>query len=180
MSKKPSNRSITFKDIKKQKKQIDKWHTYVLEEDYENNKNTIIKYRSVFGETAIQELLQEAFESTQVDEKKKLDYFKDDEHFLAYVHFLIAVRFTNLGKQVPKDFEKQIPLMNELIDTGLFERIFNEVLPPQEVDKIFTKLAEFRILVERSGELVEKGQESLDNLKNKEVMDTFKKQEKSE
>ena len=177
MSKKPSNRSITFKDIRKKKKEIDKLSTYVLEEDYENNKNTIIKYHAKFSEIKIQELLKEAFDSLNTDEEKELGYFVSDENFLAYIHFLIAVRFTNLGKQVPKNFEEQIPLMNELIDTGLFERIFNDVLPSEEVDKVFIKLAEFRLIMEKTGELIDSGNNSLEQLENKEIIDMFKKNE---
>lgn len=178
MTKKPSNKTITFKDIKKQNNKTEKWTTYVLEEDLENNKNKIIKYREHFGENKITELLVEAHQSLITNDEKGLGFFNNDEEFLSYIHFLIAVRFTNLDKDVPKDFEQQVPYMNELINTGLFKRIFDEVLLAEEVDKVLERLVEFKTLIEKIGKVSENGQSLLNDLENKEVLKLFDKDKK--
>lgn len=166
---KTRNSSITFKDIKRDNKKNNKLSTYILEHDEESNVNKIIKYYEVFSESRINNLLEELFENVRRDEEKTIGFLTGDENFLPYIHFLIATRMTSLSNQVPRALEEQIPLMNELIDSGLFRRIFDEVLDSVEVEKVLDRVVEYSAVVEKIGETIGEAQGVIENLENKEI-----------
>lgn len=173
---KMKNSSITLKKNKSLANKMNKMSTYVLDTDYENNTNTIIKYYEEFSYEKIDELLEEAYTNISYAHENNLDTFKNDADFLAYVMWLISVRFTSLSKEVPSNLEEQAVFMKEMKETGLFQRIHDEVLNQEEVYKVLDKINEMNQLVHKVSEL---GEEELEKLKgsieNPEIFNLGKK-----
>lgn len=190
MTKKMKNTSMTIKKNRTKKNRMDKMETYVLETDVENNTNTVIKYYKLFNHNKINDLLKEAHENLELDKKEDLGFFTDDAVFINYVMWLVAVRFTSLSKDVPKDLKEQASIMEDMVGTGLLERIHDEVLDQSEVFKVverINKLAQLTGDIERqSKEIFEQLEDTVENPeifnlgKNKDVIHPLVNPEKSE
>lgn len=171
---KMKNVGISFKEISKQNKRTDKLSTYILDTDYEANTNTVIKYYETFSEPKIEALLQEAYSNLQYAEVNNIDFFSGEEQdskFIKYIMFLISVRFTSLDKTVPTNLPEQIPMFLEIVSNRLFERIFDEVLPADEVARVLEKLQQFTSLVNQIANLEESTRnEILSSVQNQEIL----------
>lgn len=163
MTKKMKNTSMTIKKNKAHKNRMDRMETYVLEADVENNTNIIIKYYKEFNHNKINALLEEAYENLELDKKDNLGFFTDDAVFINYVMWLVAVRFTSLSKDVPKDLAEQVVIMSDMVSTGLLERIHNEVLDQAEVFKVIEKINSLTKLAE---DINKESQEIFEQLEN--------------
>lgn len=171
------NKTITLKDIQKQAKKMSQMSTYVLDTDYETNTNTVIKYYKEFDQSRIDALLEEAYANLQDAKEEDIEFFKGDNldaNFLFYITFLIAVRFTSLDKDVPSSVSEQMPLMMDMYNKGLLNRIHDEVLDQSEVAKITDKLNQFTSLVNQIANLEESTrQQVLESVQNKEILEQF-------
>lgn len=171
---KMKNKSITFKDIQKQAKKMDQMSTYILDTDYETNTNTVIKYYEQFSQSRIDSLLQEAYANIEYASANNIDFFEgenQDSIFMHYISFLISIRFTNLDKIVPTTLPEQIPFMTDMYETGLLNRIHEEVLPQDQIFAILEKLESFSTLVNQISNLEETTRnEILSSVQNKEIL----------
>lgn len=163
----PRQKSLTLKQVEKNYKNLSKWSTYVLDPET----NLVLKYKEKFDQEEVDKLLIEAHQTlVYVEENPDLDIF-DDDTFTKYLHILMIKYFTNLGKDFPDTFEGQIPVMSQLIATGLFSVIFEHVFDPNEVLSVLDKFNKIAGLVEKIGSLTEEAQkEVLDNLNNPEII----------
>lgn len=171
---KMKNTSLTIKSNQQKKKKMDQMSTYILETDYENNTNTIIKYYEKFTQKRIDSLLEEAYANLNYATENNLDYFKGEQQdlqFMHYISFLAAVRFTSLDKEVPTTLPEQIPVMLDMYETGLLTRIHDEVLLQEEFYKIIEKLENFTVLANKIDGLEDSTRnEILSSVQNKEIL----------
>jgi hypothetical protein len=171
---KMKNKTISLKDIQKQAKKLDQMSTYILDVDYETKTNTVIKYYEEFSQSRIDELLKEAYLNLEIAEKEDIKFFKQDDYdanFLFYINFLIAVRFTSLDKDVPSSVSEQLPIMMDLYNRGLLNRIHDEVLNQSEVAKVTEKLEQFQTLVSKIADLEQSTREQIKStVKNSEIL----------
>lgn len=184
------NTSMTIKKNRAKKNRMDRMDTYVLETDYENNTNTVIKYYKEFNHNKINTLLEEAYENLELDKKEDLGFFTDDAVFINYVMWLVAVRFTSLSKDVPRNLTEQVGIMDEMVSTGLLETIHDFVLDQAEVFKVVEKINSLTKLAEdinkESKEIFEQLEDVIENPeifnlgKNKDVIHPLVNPEKSE
>jgi hypothetical protein len=166
--KKPRAKTIGLKAIEKQYKDINKMESFTLDEE----QNLQIKYYAVFPESKIQELLVEANNSLTYVSENELDFFNDNEEFIKYIYFLIIRKFTSLESEIPEnDFPAHVNIMNQIIDVGLFNKIFDEILDQSEVFRIVERLQQFVEMTARISEMTQKELEKAERLiKNKEVV----------
>lgn len=173
-SPKPRNKTINLKEIQRREKKLDKMSTYVLDTDYDKNENTIIKYYEEFSHDRIEALLEEAYSAINEAEEEGIPFFKgenQDSDFLGFVNFLIAVRFTSLDKMVPKKFSESYPLMISMHRQGLTNRIHDEVLDQEEVAKVYDKIEQLTLIVDKITRLEKTTREELVNtVQNKEIL----------
>src|SRR5699024_10979420 len=126
----PRQKTITLAQNKKNYSNLAKWSTYVLDTD----SNLVLKYKEKFDQEEVQKLIQEAYETLVfTQDNPEYNFFTSDDIFMKDLHVLMVKYFTNLGKDFPDAFEDQIPIINELVATGLFEVIFEHVFDPNEV-----------------------------------------------
>lgn len=165
--KKPRAKQIELSHIEKQNKEMSKLSSFTLDEE----QNLQIKYHEKFGKDKIDELLTELYEKTNYAKENNLTYFQEDDFFLQYTHFLIIKHFTSLENEIPDDLESQINIMEQIYNIGLFERLFDEVLPPDQVEKVIEKLEGFIINLANVLEAQEKELAKMEKLiKNKDVI----------
>lgn len=167
-AKKPRAKQIKLSHIESQQKSINRMETFILDEE----QNLQIKYYPVFPETKIQEVLKEAYESITYVSENELSFFNEDSEFIKYVYFLIIRRMTSLEEEIPEnDFPAHVTIMNQIIDIGLFNRIFEDVLDQSEVFRVIEKLQQFVELTAKIDEIQRKELEKAEHLVvNKDVI----------
>lgn len=89
-------------------------------------------------------LIQEHFRPTTIQRMfmelvEKVEYMKENGIKLSflpsYIYILLIKYFTNI--EVPEEFEKQIQMLDLLIDNNYLEPVINAI-PQEEIDKINT------------------------------------------
>jgi len=174
---KMKNTEIRRKSIIANNKRKGQMSTYILDTDYENNTQTVLKYYKEFSKNKIDAVLEEIHAGIKQAEEEGYEWFTDEEEyqFYFYVRFLIAVRFTGLNKDVPTDFGGQIAFMKEMDNDGLTDRIHTEVLDNNEVQKVYDRLGEYTAVINSIMEIGASMLDSLgDTVENKEVLNMFK------
>lgn len=147
--KKPRQKQIKLSHIAKQYSDVNKMSTHILNEE----ENITIKYFDKFDEKRIQNVMKEANSSLLQDKEQNLNFFKnDDEVFIQYVLFLVIKHFTNLEKEIPDSLAEQINIFNQIISIGLFEEMFNEVFPPDQVSIVLERIGNFAQLSQQIAE----------------------------
>lgn len=165
--KKPRQKSLTLKGVEKQYKELSKLSTFVIDPET----NLVIKYYEKFDEIKIQELLQFAYEHLTYAQENKLDFFSSDGKFLEYIHYLIIMKFSNLGDDQPTDFESHKSIRDQIISTGLFNLFFESIFDGNEVIKIIERFEQFTSLVNQIANLEESSRnEVLSSVRNKEIL----------
>lgn len=144
--KKPRQKPLKLKDIQKTYAKMNTYKTHILNEE----DNTVIKYYEIFDNKKIEELLKQLFNSLQFDNEHKINFFNEDEKLIQYVMFLILKNFTNLDKEIPEELDAQIPIFNQIISVGLFEEMFNNVFPPEQVSIVLERIGTFANLANQA------------------------------
>ena len=104
--------------------------------------------------------MKEAYSNLTLDEE--IGFFGDDDNrFMKYILFLVLKHFTHLKDQIPDALDEQLAFMDEVISIGLFERAFNEILPPDQVQKVLDKVTSFAELALRVQELEDQMKETV-------------------
>lgn len=176
---KAKNKTINLKEIQRIDKKMDRMSTKVLSYDLKTNTNTVIKYYELFSDEKIIDLLEEAHEAIhQAQEDEDIPFLKgerQDTDLLGFIEFLIAVRFTNLSDQVPRNFHDSYPIMLQMRNQGLTKKIHNEILDPSESSKVFERMTE---LTEAVGLLIDtisgEQKEVFSQIRNKEILNLGK------
>ena len=168
MSVKPKRtKQIKLKDIQKQHKKVHTMSTYVLNEE----ENLTIKYYEQFPEERIHELMEELYSSVKFVEENNLNFFQKEEQLIQFAMFLMIRKFTSLESEIPTNFETQVSIMSQIISIGLWDTIFEEVLPPDEVNRILEKFKEYQLMVEKIGHTLQQEFSVLDEkVQNPEVL----------
>lgn len=144
--KKPRQKPLKLKDIQKTYEKMNTYKTHILNEE----DNTVIKYYEIFDNKKIEELLKQLFNSIQFDNERKINFFNEDEKLIQYIMFLILKNFTNLDKEIPEELDAQIPIFNQIISVGLFEEMFNNVFPPEQVSLVLERVGNFANLANQA------------------------------
>lgn len=163
---KPRNKKLTLNKIKEEHKKINTMS--IFEYDPVNKVN--IKYYEVFPEDKIEELLVEAHNTLEYIEKHNLEPFESDEDFYKYLGFLIIKFFTELKNEIPDDFPSQIPIMDQMISTGVYRKLLNDMFDVNEITKVYDRVAETSEKIIQLNEMIEKEMAKLDTLKNKDIL----------
>lgn len=142
-------KQIKLSHIAKEYSDVNKMSTHILNE----KENITIKYFEKFDEKRIQNVMKEANSSLLQDKEQNLNFFKnDDEVFVQYVLFLVIKHFTNLEKEITDSLAEQINIFNQVISIGLFEEMFNDVFPSEEVSRVLERVGNFAILAQQVAE----------------------------
>lgn len=163
---KTRNKKLTLNKIKKEYKKINTMS--IFEHDPINKVN--IKYYEVFPEDKIEELLVHSYETLEYIEKEKLEPFKTDGDFYKYIGFLIIKFFTELNNEIPNDFPSQIAILNQMISTGVYRKLMNDMFDVNEITKVYDRIAETSEKVIQLNQMVEKEMAKLDKLQNKDII----------
>lgn len=163
---KPRQKQIKLSHIQSKVKEINKMETYVLDEE----QNLVIKYYPTFPENKIEELLKEINQIVVEAEEKGSDFFKDNSLFMKYLYLLILKKMTSLDSEIPEDFETQVYVMDQIIDIGLFRKVFDDILDGNEVLKVIGRVEEMVVNVAKITEATQKELAKLDRLENKEIL----------
>lgn len=145
---KPRQKKISFKSIQEEQTKLNTMSSYVVHADT----NHVIKYYKKFDVVKIRELLTTAYESLIYVQENKINFFKTDEQFINYIHFLIIYKFTHFGDEIGKTFEDHIEAMNMLISLGYYKIILDEILDPEEVYNVIVTMKDF---IEAAGLAIE-------------------------
>lgn len=138
--------------------------------------NTVIRYYERFDNNKIEELLNELYEDISYADSEGLKFFQDDSNMMKYLSILIVKFFTHLNKTIPKEFEKKIAYMNEMLTIGLVEELFDKCFIDSEVYKVFSKVIETANLNEKLVNLeLETGAKMKNFLSNSENMQQLQK-----
>jgi len=160
-------KQIKLKDIQKQHKKVHTMSTYVLNEE----ENLIIQYYKQFPEERIHELMEELYSSVKFVEENNLNFFQKEEQLIQFAMFLMIRKFTSLESEIPTNFETQVSIMSQIISIGLWDTIFEEVLPPDEVNRVLEKFKEYQLMVEKIGHTLQQELSVLDEkVQNPEVL----------
>lgn len=167
---KPRAKKITLKSIQKQYEKVSTMSTYILNED----DNTQIKYYEIFDENKIGEVLEEAYANLLYAEQNDLDIFKGelaDETFIKYVLLLTLKHFTDLKDAIPDTLPEQAHILNQIIGIGLWDTLFEHVLPADQVAKVLEKLEKMIEMVAQATDIQQRELEKAERLiKNKDVI----------
>lgn len=164
---KPRAKDMTLGKLNKNYKKLAKWSTYVLDEET----NLVLKYKEKFDKMEINQILTDMYNQLEYVEKKEYNFLKDETELVQYMHFLMIKQFTHLGKDIGEDIESQIPVMTELIATGLFEFIFEHVFEQDEVLAVIAKFQERVDIIKRIGDYsAEMQEEYAEKLINKDLL----------
>jgi len=137
---------INFNDIEKKYAKVNSYETYVV--DVETN--SVIKYNPLFDKKKIQALKVELFEKLKYSKEQEINFLENDFEFYNYIYFLTIKYFTHFKDMIADDFETQIIQMEKLVSTGLFELILIDVLPEDEMQKVFDAVLDAIELAERA------------------------------
>lgn len=109
---------------------INKKYKETFTEDFDGYKIDFHKHYSI---SKINELISEVIDNFR---KHQNDGFTTD--FLGtYIYIQILRHFTSLA--IPKDFDKQLQWVDQLVDAGYLKRII-ELIPEKEVEKIMDEV----------------------------------------
>lgn len=170
----PRKKPISVKQLEKQAKKLNEYSTFTIDPE----QNLVIKYYEKFDDIKIQALLEEAYQNLTYVQQNELDFFTSDDQFLQYIYFLIAVRFTHLENEVTHDIESQIPIMRNMISTGLFNVIFEDVLDGNEVMKVIDRLEKMQEAVNKILHLEDEHRKKvLENVQNPEILNFATKED---
>ncbi len=89
-----------------------------------------VEISQVFKTTKIEKMVMNFIKSENIKEIEKLE----DGVRIGYFMYLIIKNFTNLDIPDNLEFEKEIHLIDSLIDLGIFENILKEI-PDEEIKK---------------------------------------------
>lgn len=163
---KPRQKQIKLSHIKSTHKEINKMESYLLDEE----KQLIIKYYKIFPETKIHEMLTDLQETIAECKDKKIDYFNNDTDFMQFLHFMIIKHMTSLKDEIPNDFSTQVNVLNQIIDIGLFKRLFDEVLEGEEVLKVLDRVNDLGENMNKINMALEKELAKLERLENNDIL----------
>lgn len=169
-NKKPRAKKQTLASFQKEYKEMQKMTPFLWDEE----KNATISYYKVFDMNIVEDLFKELLAIINYTEENNIDFFKGELGEIKlrlYVQFLIVKYFTELGKEIPdSSFNEQRNILDQLIGLGHWDRIFNEMLPPYQVERVMEKFEE---MVERGyqfQDILQKELAKLDKLENKEIL----------
>ena len=162
-------KQIKLVNIEAQSKNINKMETYLINEE----QNLELKYYPLFSETKIGEVLGELYSDVNKAKEMELDYFENeqaDNNLIKHLHCLILKHFTSLKSEIPNDLPTKINIFDQIVDIGLFKQIFEDVLDPNEVVKVETRLYEYMINLDKIRQQQEEAISQISSqLQNKEL-----------
>jgi len=136
---------LSLKDIEKQFKRVNTYETYSLNDEA----NSVIKFNPQFDSKVIEDLKNELFDKVKFSQENNLGFLVNDHEFFNYMYFLIIKHFTHFKDIISDDLETQIIQMEKMVSIGLFELIIKDVIPQEEVQKVFDMVADTIEAVEK-------------------------------
>lgn len=128
------NKKISLETIQKEYESVRKYHSATLKN------GEVIRYFNKFSEAKIKKLMLELHEAILADDKQPIKYFSSEDRFYDFIYFLIIKYFTDLGKEFPDGYEESIRIFSMLIELELFKEILEDVLPIDEVGRVFEEI----------------------------------------
>lgn len=160
-----------LKDIQAKAKELTKVSKFYLDKE----ETMFINYYPKFSKKKVHDVFVEISDSIKILEELELNFPSNDLELIQYIQFLIIKHFTSLKSELDgKSIEVHIETMIKLLETGLFERFFDEMFDMAEVNDLLEDLDKkaglglelIRIKEDANAELAEKLKS--DFLKNKE------------
>lgn len=142
-------------------------------ETYEFDSSTTLKYYGVFPDSMVQECLKDMQSLMQEmekinkstdpkDKKNKVEF--DDNTMIQFITFLSIKHFTGLKSQIKGDFVQHISTMKDLVDSGWYKRIVDEVLDPKQIYRVMESVGDVLGSMQALSHVVESSQKQFQKL----------------
>ncbi|MFO1442798.1 hypothetical protein KDN24_06165 [Bacillus sp. Bva_UNVM-123] len=162
---KKTNTDIKFSEIKKIAKETKQTEQYEFED------GATITFYPTFPPTLIEEMIKE-ISTVLSQEGDELQLSEEMKH--KFILFHCIKKFTHLSKQLKANsFAGQLSEMEDVIDSGYFEKIIDEVFLQTEIYKVFdamSKISSNYLFLEKMTKKMHDEVEKLE-LKNRDVIE---------
>jgi len=165
----PKSKKFTLTQNKKQFTQLNKMEEYELL----NAEGFAIKFYPEFSHDRIQDLLNELRTSLEYINKNEIEFA--EEMYIDYVFFLCIKHFTHLKSGISNEFDKQLVQMKELVATGVYKEIIEDVFSQKEIKKVLDSLGDIIGNTMFLNTVENKAKEKLEQLElqNKDMLNVF-------
>lgn len=167
----PKVKELTLTQNKKVASQLNKMEEYELE-----SVEAVVKFYPEFSYDRIEQLLKELTNSLKFIGENEIEI--DEDTYMNYIFFLTIKHFTHLKKTIADEFDKQLVQMNELIATGVYKEIMDNVFQPKEIKKVLDSLGDIIGNTMFMQDVEARAQDKLSQLElqNKDMLNVFSKE----
>lgn len=137
-----------------------------------------VEFYPLFSSDKIDNLVEVSGSVINSDEEKGKPFIElinsSDENFTLFIHFMMVREFTHLGQQMEDTKPSELfPYFEALIKTGYLAELVEEVFLPEEMRKVFKRVAGIAAVGVHMNEFglefmeeLEKNRSKIENIKN--------------
>lgn len=175
------NMDLKITQIRDKAKLLRQMETYEFEDD------TTLKFYPYFADDMIEELVleiqglmkeQEELNANLKEDEDKVEF--SQKMLETFINYMTIMHFTHLSKNKQKGYVKNVSFMNDLIKSGWYKKIIDEVFDVKQIYRVYEALGEVIGSSFALEKMMEKAQNQFEKLEiqNEEVFKGFAKGKK--